>query len=150
MKEKVKSDIVLKIENKIEQVLKKENYILIDINVTDEKNKNIIIYLYNEDKINIEELGRINKILYPAIETISYFKDGFTLEISSPGIFRKLKYKQELNIFFGKKMKIITTDGQVFIGISDGLNNNTFSLIKKDEERKIFNINDIKSAELNG
>ena len=47
-------------------------------------------------------------------------------------------------------MKIITTDGQVFIGISDGLNNNTFSLIKKDEERKIFNINDIKSAELNG
>ena len=150
MKEKIKSDLIIEIEKKIDSILKKENYILIDIEITGGKNKNLTIYVYNKNKIDVEKLGKINNILYPVIENISFFKDGFTLEISSPGLYRKMKYVLELNIFIGREIKITTINGEIINGISNGLKNNVFSIINKNEEIVKINLQDIKTAKLDG
>lgn len=149
MKEKVKSNIVLEIEKKIIGILEVEKIELVDIDVVLGKNKQITIYVYGTNKIDLDDLENINKKLNPVIESIPIFNDGFFLEISSPGLYRKLKYRSELNLFIGRKIKIITIEGNTYTGISNGINGKDLILIKENKEMK-FNIDDIIKAYLNG
>ncbi len=150
MKEKVKSSIVLDIENKIIDILNTEKIELIDTVVFLGKNKHITIFIFNKNGITLEKIGKISKQLNPIIESIPCFKDGFTLEVSSPGIFRKIKSYKEFNIFSGREIKIVTLEGEVLIGSSNGLEGNNL-LLKMNENKKIkIDINNIKSANLNG
>lgn len=149
MKEKVKSKIVLEIENKINDILEKEKIELVDIDIFFGKNKHITIYVYKKNKTDLDELSNINKKISPIIESIPDLNNSFILEISSPGINRKIKFKKEFNIFIGREIKIVTNDGTVFNGISNGIKEN--NLILKDDKNKIISldINNIKTAYLN-
>lgn len=150
MKEKVKSNIVLEIERRVKGILENEKIELVDIDVILGKNKQITIYVYSKNKIDLEDLENINKRLNPIIENIPIFNDGFILEISSPGLYRKLKYRREFNLFVGRNIKIITTEGNTYTGISNGINeNNLILIIDKNKEIK-FNIDNINKAYLNG
>ena len=149
MKEKVKSNIVIDIENRIKYILNKENIELIDIDITNGKNKHITIFVYNKNKTDLNGLSNINRKINPIIEKIPYFNNGFILELSSPGIYRKLKFKKEFDIFKEREVKIVTSDGIVFKGISDGINGNNL-ILKINDKITEFDINNIKSAYLNG
>ncbi len=149
MKEKVKSDIVLLIENAIKNILEINNFLLVDIDYKGGNKKVITIYVYNSKKPDIDELGNISKLLFPIINNISYFKDNFLLEVSSPGLFREIKYKKELDIFKNRNLKILTNLDEVYTGISLGIINDVFILKNGNSEFK-FKIEEIKKAELNG
>jgi ribosome maturation factor RimP len=149
MKEKVKSGLYKDIENKIGSILKNNNYELVDIDIIGGKNKHIIVYIYRFDKTGIDDLESISRLIYPFIENIKTFSDGFSLELSSPGIFRNIKYKEEFNIFNNKNAKIVLTDGIVKIGILKGLKDNFVDVLINNQLEKI-DLNEIKSAKLNG
>ncbi len=150
MKEKVKSNIVLEIERRIKGILEKDKIALVDIDVFLGKNKQITIYVYHNNKIDLEDLENINKKLYPVIENIPYFNDGFFLEISSPGLYRKLKYRDEFNLFVGKKIKVTTNDGNTYTGLSNGIMENNFVLFIDNNSEIKINIDNITKAYLNG
>ena len=150
MKEKVKSNLVIEIENKIVSILKKEGFELIDVEITGGKDRYITVYIYKNEKNDLEELGNLNRVIYPAIETIPQLKNGFVLEVSSPGIFRKFKYAIEINIFKDKTVKIISNEGEEIIGVLFCLN--TGNEVEIILNGKIINISidNIKSIQLNG
>jgi|GEM_PF-4255445 len=148
MKDKNKSDIVISIEKKVLKMLD-ENTELIDIDISGGKEKKVTLYLYNKNETNLDKLEKISKLIYPELEKDKYFSNGFTLEISSPGIFRKIKYIEEFNIFKGREIKIILNNGTILQGICEGIVNNTLSVKIENKIMKI-NINDIKKSQLNG
>ena len=127
MKEKVKSSIVINIENKIKDILDKAKIDLVDIDITFGKNKHITIFVYNKNKTDLDELSNLSKKINPVLEKMPFFNNSFILEISSPGIYRKLKFIKEFNLFKDKEIKIVTKEGIVFMGISGGINKNKYN-----------------------
>ncbi|MBN2544848.1 MAG: hypothetical protein JXB50_03560 [Spirochaetes bacterium] len=148
MKEKNKNRIILEIEKNLLKILEENEYKLVDIDIIGGKRTNIIIYLYNKDKLDHEHLSDISSKIHPIVEGMIYFKN-FLLEVSSPGLYRKLKSKHEFDIFIGKNIKLVNDRGNVITGVLTDFKNDMI-YIKNNDKIINFNINEIKNASLNG
>lgn len=150
MNEKIKSDLYLEVENKIESFLKELNFDFIDIEIVLGKNRKLSIFVYNKDKTDIDDLSLISNKLRPILETISFFQEGCLLEISSPGIYREIKFLKEFNIFKDREIKIITDESVVITGLLIGLNDDILYVRDKNGEKLEISLDKIKKAKLNG
>jgi ribosome maturation factor RimP len=149
MKEKVKMNIVKEIESVIEPTINSLLFKLVDIDVLGGKNRHIIVYIYKNESIGLNDLESLSRNLQPLIEKIESLKSGFNLEISSPGLFRTFKYIKEFDIFKGRLIKIILDDGAEKTGILKGMIDKNVLIINNNEIESI-NIEKIKNAKLNG
>lgn len=150
MKEKTKTNTDIKIETLIEPIVAKKGLILVDVSVTGGKDGRISVFIYNKDKdIDISELTDLNREIHPVLEETFYPDGDFSLEVSSPGTFRKIKTKKEFNIFIGRKVKIVLNDGKIIKGEIQGLENDDVVVADKDGRRSVA-LNDIKNAKLDG
>ncbi len=151
MKEKIKTKKILEIELTIAPILKERGFILIDVEVTDDSNDTLVtLYLYNADDTSVENLGKINKSLYPILEKIPFLGDRFSLEVSSPGLYRDIKSSFEFSIFKGREIRVICEDGIVITGVIGGFENNNLTVILPTRETITINFENIKKASLNG
>lgn len=153
MQVKSKSEKYLMIENKIIPILTEHGFHLVDLEIKKEKDLLIIIFVFhpNKNMMCVESLGKLNKLIYPILEKINFLSEGFCLEISSPGIFRKLEWKEEFAIFRGKSMRIICKDGTIVSGVcSDFFNDQVQVTEMKTGNNILLDISKIKKASLNG
>jgi ribosome maturation factor RimP len=101
--------------------------------------------------MGIESIAKLNDIVSPILENLDFLGENFLLEISSPGIFRKIKFIKEFNLFKGKKMHISCMENS-FIGICNGTEDDKLFLdiINKDKtiKKEVILIKDIKKAAL--
>jgi ribosome maturation factor RimP len=153
MQDKIKTKEFLVIEQGIEELLLKEGFHLVDIEIQKGKNKIVSLFVFNHDseKMGIESIAKLNDIVSPILENLDFLGENFLLEISSPGIFRKIKFIKEFNLFKGKKMHISCMENS-FIGICNGTEDNKLFLdiINKDKtiKKEVILIKDIKKAAL--
>ncbi len=148
MKEKIKSNEFLVIENAIKSILIENNFVLIDMDITLGKDALIVLYVFNEKK-DIDSMAKLNEKIYETLEQISFLKDGFSLEISSPGISRKIKFLSEFEIFKEIELKIMLNNDDVIIGKSEGIKDNKL-VLTNENGTLLLDINNIKKAALNG
>lgn len=133
--------------NCISKELTDGGFSLVDLEID---NENLIsVFVYNKLDNNIEKLGKLNKNIYPILENLDILKNDFSLEVSSPGIYRNIKRFEEFNIFSGKEIKLLLNDKCIITGIINKFENNILDINVLDKLLKI-NIEDIKSAGLNG
>jgi ribosome maturation factor RimP len=148
MKEKTVDSLSFEIREKVESQLDSNTFALVDVEY---KNKAVTIYIYKKNgKIDLEELATLNRNIHPILENISRLKDGFSLEISSPGIYRKIKSRNEFNIFIDRNVKILTDEDKIVNGKIIGLLDEENLKILIDKEIFTITINNIKKAALNG
>jgi len=147
MTEKNKTKISIEIENVIKALINENGFDIVDIDVIG--GKNITLLLYANNSFGTDELGKLSKSVYPILESLPSLKNGFTLELSSPGIYRNIKYIKEFNIFKGRIIKVITNALEELTGISCGYVENSLELEIDGKVKKIL-LNDIKTAKLNG
>jgi len=133
--------------NCISKVLTDGGFSLVDLEIDDEIL--ISIFVYNKLDNNIEKLSKLNKNIYPLLEKLDILKDDFSLEVSSPGIYRNIKRYEEFNIFCDKEIKLTLNDKNIITGIINKFENNILDINVLGKFLKI-NIEDIKSAGLNG
>jgi len=152
MKEKIKSKLVIEIEKKIEQLILANGFEIVDINSVGGKNKHLMVSLYNNRNCGIDDLAKINRLIRPILESIPVLGNDFTLEVSSPGIYRDFRYIKEFNIFKGRKIKILTEKNVVLYATCLGLKDDYLVFLDDSDDKEIKNIkiNEIKSANLNG
>ena len=149
MKEKTKSKIVLDLESKISHILVENGFKLVDIEIKSFGKKSLItIFVYGSSGIDHNALQDISNKLYPFIENV-FFND-FILEVSSPGLYRKFKYKEEFNIFSGRNVKLVNSNGTVFTGVLLGISDDIITLQNTDDKIEKFHISEIQNATLNG
>ncbi len=126
----------------------KNNYILVDVeyNSADEY---VTVFVESLKENSIDNISSVNGIIYEHLEKVDFLKNNFSLEISSPGLFRKIRHRYELDIFKNRNIKVILDDKSVLNGINNGISGDNIT-ISVDGEINSINLNSIKSVHLNG
>ena len=96
-----------KIKEMIQPGVELLNYELIDVECHQGKNSvKIIVYIDHLNGIKIDDCILITKTISPIIDDETSLKDKYTLEVSSPGLNRKLILKEHYDKFTGNVIKI--------------------------------------------
>ena len=141
-----KKEIINKITPLVENTLMRFGFMPVEIDFVRENNKDILkIFIYSNTKpVTLDDCEKISRSLDEFLDELIEFK--YSLEVSSPGLTRKLKSEKEYLIFVGKIVSIKTKTNDVFPNYKvEGK-----ILIEEVETKKEYyiNINDIKSSNL--
>ena len=150
-----KKEIINKITPVVENTLMRFGFIPVEIDFVRENNKDILkIFIYSKTKpVTLDDCEKISRSLDEFLDELIEFK--YSLEVSSPGLTRKLKSEKEYLIFVGKIVSIKTKTNDVFPNYKvEGkildYNDEKGVLIEEVDTKKEYyiNINDIKSSNL--
>ena len=131
-----------KIKSWLKNFLNENNYKIVELHTIRKNGLKIIIYLYREDGVSLTDLENITR---PIQAILSYNLDEseeFSLELSSPGINRRFKSWEEMNIFYDKNIKVVMKeDGKIIRGKSHGYENGMIKILTEKNEEKILEQN---------
>jgi len=100
-------DLKIKIKKMIQPAVELMGYELIDIECYQGKNSlKIIVYIDHLNGIKIDDCVLITNTISPMINDDSNLRDKFSLEVSSPGLNRKLILKDHYDKFIGNVIKV--------------------------------------------
>lgn len=90
------SNIVKTIEELVQPILQEKSLELVDIEYVKEgKNWFLRVYIDKEGGIDITECGTVSEELSEKLDKFDPIKDAYFLEVSSPGVERPLKSKED-------------------------------------------------------
>ena len=145
--------IIEQIKNILEPIARTKKCHVVDITYKRESGKFVLrIVLDKEGGITMDECAKLNVQLSDILEKENTIDDQYTLEVSSPGLDRRLKSDNDFTWAVGKKVKITTyvpIDGKnVFTGELLGLGE---GIVVLEEEGTSWEIprEKIASAKLN-
>jgi len=151
-----KKEIIEKITPVIENAAMKNGLIPIEIDFQKESGKWFLrIFIYcNDHPVNLDDCENLTHSLDNFLDELIPVK--YYLEVSSPGLERKIKSIQEYTIFKGKKIKLKLkqkldeTGKKVFTGYIEDFQKNIGLLFKDEESNEIMTIKEdaISSAQL--
>lgn len=96
-----KNEILEKLTPLIENTAMRYNVIPLEIDFSKENGKWFLrIFLYKQDGVTLDDCENVSRSLNPFLDELIPMK--FYLEVSSPGLDRKLKSDKEFIIFQGK------------------------------------------------
>ncbi len=108
----MKRDIEEKTWEIIESPLQSMGFELVDVEYTREGKKTFLrIFVDKEGGVTLNDCVNISKFLSPLLEVEDVedmIPGSYNLEVSSPGLFRKLKRERDYVRALGKRVKIVT------------------------------------------
>ena len=126
----------------LSEPLKIAGFDIVDVNITILNNqKTIQLYIDSPNGIQIDDCVKANHITKNIFDKTNQIYKDYVLEISSPGIFRKLKTLEHYKSSTGKRIKVHLQkkfEGHITI-IGD---------LKKCDEEKIFIIPDENDSDM--
>ncbi len=120
---------------------------LYDIVTTKENSDNIFrVYINSTNGITLEQCEQVSRMISPILDINEPMKGKYRLEVSSPGIERKLTKKEHFAGSIGEKIKGKEYSTEKFKGKLLSFENDTLTL--EDDDKEIFTIklDDILSA----
>lgn len=125
-------------------------YVLVDISEKFARSDYLVsIVVWRKEGIGIDDCVRITKKLHPMLETDSEIPDYVRLEVSSPGIDRKLHKLEELDIFKGMEVTLHLANRTHMTGKSNGIKDEK-AIIDVDGNELAIPLSDVTSARLVG
>jgi ribosome maturation factor RimP len=126
-------EVIERIKELLGPIADARRYYIVDITYRREGGRFVLRILADkEGGITIDECARLNNELSELLDRENVIEEQYTLEISSPGLDRKLKKDEDFLWAMGKKIKISTyapLDGKnVFLGVLVGLGDGTVVL----------------------
>ena len=112
-------------------------------------NSTLRLFIYTLNKTTLDECARISRIVGDVIEGTDYFKSGYTLEVSSPGLDRPLTTLSDFKYRIGENVKLEFEDSKTKRITAEiiGVENETVLFKNKDGEFNL-NLSDIKQAKI--
>jgi ribosome maturation factor RimP len=102
---------------------------LYDIVNTKEHDKNIYrVYVTSPEGINLDKCAEISRMISPILDVNEPMSGEYTLEVSSPGIERKLRKTEHFKASVGEKVKVKDIATEVYKG----------ELLSADDEKIII------------
>ncbi len=150
-----KKELINKITPLVENTLMRYGFIPVEIDFARENDRDILkIFIYSKTKpVTLDDCEKISRSLDEFLDELIDFK--YSLEVSSPGLNRRLKSEKEYLIFIGKIVSIKTKTNDIFPNYKvEGkildYNEEKGVLIEEVETKNEYyiNINDIKSSNL--
>ena len=121
---------------------------LYDIQITKEHKLNILrVYITSKEGINLDQCAHVSRMISPLLDIHEPMGGKYNLEVSSPGIERKLKTLHHFACSIGSDVKIKNYSKEVFKGkllMAD--NEGKITLNDLDNNKVEINYDDILSA----
>ncbi|EEF84892.1 ribosome maturation factor RimP [Borreliella spielmanii] len=132
--------------NLIKNLTERLNVEILEINIFRNKNGGKIqIVLYSKNfSLGVDLMTDLHKMILLILE--ANFKYSFTLELSTPGIDRRIKSDREFQIFEGKKIKLML-DNEFEEGFILKSKSKSFIFKTDSKELNVF-YSDVKKARL--
>ncbi|AHH03812.1 Putative cytosolic protein [Borrelia nietonii YOR] len=131
--------------NLIKNVTDRLGIEIIEINTFRKRDEGRVqIILYKGDDFGVDTLCDLHKMILLNLEAV--LKYNFSLEISTPGINRKIKSDREFKVFEGKKIKLML-DNDFEEGFILKAEEDSFIFKTDNKEVKVL-YNDVKKAKL--
>ena len=123
-------ELIDKVAQIVRPIADERKYYVVDIACKRETGNTVLrIVLDKEGGINIDECAKLNAELNEILEKEDQVDEQYTVEVSSPGLDRKLVKDTDFTWAVGKKVKVTTyapIDGKnTFSGIFVGMGENT-------------------------
>jgi len=135
------------LEEKIKTAIKGVGVELYDIVKLKENDKNIFrVYITSKDGIDLEKCDEVTKLISPILDLDEPFDGEYFLEVSSPGIERKLKKISHFENSIGENVKIKTNSLQTYKGKLIEVNDNVIKILDEVDEVYEINYKDILNA----
>ncbi len=132
----------MKLNEIIKNIVEDNGCELYDIEITQEgENKFFRVYITKPGGVNLDDCEVINNLLSPIFDIKEPIKDKYFLEVSSPGIERKLTKKEHFEKSIGENVKVTTNEGKKIKGQLKSFNGEIAEIGKEK-----VNFNDIKKA----
>ena len=108
----------MKLNEIIKNIVEDNGCELYDIEISEEGgNKFFRVYITKPGGVNLDDCEAINNLLSPIFDIEEPFKDKYFLEVSSPGIERKLTKKEHFQKSIGERVKLTTDEGEKIKGV---------------------------------
>jgi len=136
----------MNLEESIELTVKGCGVDLYDIvNVKENSTSIYRIYITSIEGINLDKCAEVSRMISPILDIHEPQGGKYNLEVSSPGIERKLKRPAHYIASIGEKIKVKDYDKEIVTGTLKGANEDSIVLKTADEELTI-SYDDISSA----
>lgn len=143
-------EIKQRITDLISAPLQNEGVAIADLVLSRYKNNNALrVFIYSTNGTTLDECARVSNIIGDIIDGTDLFENGYTLEVSSPGLDRPLTTFNDFKYRAGEKVKISFSDKKKkkveaeIIGAED---NNI--LLKDDNGEFKLELADIEQAKI--
>lgn len=95
----------------IDEVVRAEGFELVEVELKGSPGRRVLrIFIDRADGINHDDCARISHLLEPLLEVEEAIAGSYTLEVSSPGLTRRLRTPREFQRFAGRLVKISTRE----------------------------------------
>lgn len=95
----------------IERPLAEEGYEIAELVLSQYRHKfTLRLYLYSKGGVKLDECARLSRLVGDHLDGTSLFADGYTLEISSPGLDRPLTTDKDFAYRIGEEVRIEFVD----------------------------------------
>ncbi len=108
----------MKLNEIIKNIVEDNGCELYDIEIIEEGgNKFFRVYITKPGGVGLDDCEAINNLLSPIFDIEEPIKDKYFLEVSSPGIERKLNKKEHFEKSVGENVKLTTDEGEKIKGV---------------------------------
>lgn len=130
----------------LEKIIHELGAKLYDTEITKENEKAIYrIYITSENGVNLDLCEKISRVISPLIDLNPPLHGNYFLEVSSPGLERKLSKPKHFQNSLNEQICGKTNNGEKFDGELIFANEDEIK-IKNEENEEIIKISDIKNC----
>jgi ribosome maturation factor RimP len=141
------------LENLFEPVVTGLGYELWGVErISQGKHSVLKVYIDAEKGINVDDCARVSRQIGSLLEVDDPFKGNYTLEVSSPGLDRRLFKLEQYDIYKGAQVKLRLSQPfegrRNFTGILCGIENEDVVVRSDSEEEILFPFEQIERANI--
>ncbi len=140
----MEENVTEKVIEIVNPIVEKEGFSLYDVEYD---RRFLRIYIENPLGVSIDDCARISKIISTKLDEVDIIHHRYILEVSSPGVERKLKRKEHYEKSIGKMIKVYMKNKSVKKGYLIGVKDDSIT-IKGEEEISIIMFKDIKFGQV--
>ena len=99
----------------------------------------------SSEGVSMDQVVQVTKMISPLLDVTAPVRGDYRLEVSSPGIERKLKSLMHFQCSLGEKLRVQTTEEKKLRGTLNRVEGDTITL-DTDEGEKAFSFKDVIKA----
>lgn len=100
----------------IEPVVAGLGFTLVDVHSKFVRDRmRVILTIYAAQGVSVDDCAAVHQAVLPRIEVLEDSRDVY-LEVSSPGIDRKLRSPREFSVFVGRGVRVLRSDTNEWVG----------------------------------
>jgi ribosome maturation factor RimP len=135
-------EIERKVEDILQPILERRGYVLVDVEFKGAGRRQLLRVFIDrrEGGISVNECARVSEELSLILDVEDFISGPYILEVSSPGLDRVLKKDREINWAIGKRVRVVTLEGELKGRLIDNLNDRIIVDNTEIEKDKILKI----------